>query len=168
MKPRSNRRNGGAVRRGRASAGALCDRARSLSFVWMLAVLQPLAGATPDDPDVPADVVELLDGTKIEGRVVFEDKDKIVVLVGTREREIERAKVAGVQSIAGSLKWRAHFLKGDLSPLVHGESEKINGFFFLLPGLFGVVVVSFTRARESRHLVTGLKSVAKVLGKGFW
>jgi hypothetical protein len=61
-----------------------------------------MAGAQADG--VQGDTVELLDGTKIEGRVVFESDAKVVVRVGSREREIERAKVASVESILRSLR----------------------------------------------------------------
>jgi hypothetical protein len=55
------------------------------------------------------DVVVLQDGTRVEGRVVFESQDKVVVRMGTKDREIEHAKVASVESILRSLhealKW---------------------------------------------------------------
>ncbi len=72
-----------------------------LAIVLLLGVLPAPAGA---QSDVTSDVVELLDGTKIEGRVVFESEEKVVVRVGSREREIERGKVKSVESVARSLR----------------------------------------------------------------
>jgi hypothetical protein len=53
---------------------------------------------------VPADVVTLKSGAKVEGRVVFESDEKVVVRSGSRDREIERGDVAEVESVARSLK----------------------------------------------------------------
>lgn len=39
------------------------------------------------------DKVELADGTRLEGRVVFEDEELLIVRTGTRDREIEKHKV---------------------------------------------------------------------------
>ena len=50
------------------------------------------------------DVVVLQDGARVEGRVVFESQDKVVVRKGTKDREIERAKVKSVESILRSLR----------------------------------------------------------------
>jgi len=95
------REKAGVVRPGvNRRAGALVSRVRSLAFALLVGVLRPMAGT----PNVTPDVVVLVDGTRVEGRVVFEDEDKIVVRVGTRDREIERAKVAEVQSMARSLR----------------------------------------------------------------
>lgn len=58
-----------------------------ISSPLVLALLL-LAGS----PRVP-DQVELADGTKLEGRIVFEDEELLVVRVGTRDREIEKQKV---------------------------------------------------------------------------
>src|SRR5688572_18821550 len=59
-------------------------------------VLALLAGA----PALPArggarvpDRVELADGAKLEGRVVFEDAHSLVLRTGSREREIDKKDV---------------------------------------------------------------------------
>ena len=68
----------------------------------MLASLSVLIlGALAGDAR-PLDRVDLADGTKIEGRVVFEDAKTVVVRVGTREREVERSDVKKVVSRAAS------------------------------------------------------------------
>lgn len=60
----------------------------------------------------PLDVVELAGGSKLEGRVVFEGADEIVLRVGSNERTIPRAKIARYDSRAASVRevherWRA-------------------------------------------------------------
>lgn len=65
----------------------------------MLALLLALCSTLP----APLDVVELVDGTKVEGRVVFDGTKRVVVRNGSRDREIERAKVANVRSASRSL-----------------------------------------------------------------
>jgi PAS domain-containing protein len=64
----------------------------------MLALTLALALAA-----TPGDVVELKDGSKVEGRVVYDGPKRVVVLNGSREREIERSKVASVKSAANDL-----------------------------------------------------------------
>lgn len=51
------------------------------------------------------DEVELSDGTKLEGRVVFEDAQELVLLVSaSRERTLEQTKVKSVRSQTRSLQ----------------------------------------------------------------
>jgi hypothetical protein len=49
------------------------------------------------------DTVELLDGTQLEGRVVLETPERVIVRKGSRDREVERAKVKRVESRAHAL-----------------------------------------------------------------
>lgn len=46
----------------------------------------------------PVDLVELKNGQKVEGRVVFEDGAGVVIRVGSREREIDTKDIAKVDS----------------------------------------------------------------------
>lgn len=49
------------------------------------------------------DLVELLDGDSLKGRVVYEDEDVVVLRVGSHDREIARAEVKSVRSATRSL-----------------------------------------------------------------
>lgn len=51
----------------------------------------------------PQDTVELEGGKKLEGRVVYEDDDVLVLRRGSRDREIELADVVAVDSVARKL-----------------------------------------------------------------
>jgi hypothetical protein len=80
--------------------------------VILAALLLPLlAAAVPSDKRAP-DVVELKNGTKVEGRVLFQDDAQVIVRVGSRDREIPRKEVAIVRSRVGDLhavleRWNA-------------------------------------------------------------
>ena len=50
------------------------------------------------DKDFETDVVTLDKGKPVEGRVVYEDDEKVVVRKGSREKEYDRAKVTNVES----------------------------------------------------------------------
>ena len=70
-------------------------------MLFSLRPLLALSGA--NDKRVP-DVVELKDGTKIEGRVVYEDPSLVVVRSAARDREIAMKDVAVVRSRAADLR----------------------------------------------------------------
>lgn len=60
----------------------------------------------------PLDNLELEGGSKLSGRVVFEDQDEVVLRVGTNERSIPRKKIAKFESRFARLRalhqeWRA-------------------------------------------------------------
>ncbi|HTE05421.1 MAG TPA: DUF1570 domain-containing protein [Planctomycetota bacterium] len=59
----------------------------------------PGAAALADGPDV----VTLTKGSPLKGRVVYEDKDMLLLRVGTKEKQIAQAEIAGVKSITRSL-----------------------------------------------------------------
>jgi hypothetical protein len=69
----------------------------------LLPLLAVLSIAAPGDKRVP-DVVELKDGTKVEGRVVFEDDASVVVRIGARDREIAKKDTSLVRSRTGELR----------------------------------------------------------------
>src|SRR5688572_19759713 len=50
------------------------------------------------------DVVKLRNGTEVEGRVVLETPDKVIVRVGSRDREIPRAEVDTIRSASRALR----------------------------------------------------------------
>jgi hypothetical protein len=62
------------------------------------AFLMALALARPGPGDRPLDHVVLKDGTRIEGRVVLEAEDRVVLRIGTRDRVLDRADVRKVES----------------------------------------------------------------------
>ncbi len=68
----------------------------------LLALLATLALGGGDTR--PLDTVELAGGTKLEGRVVFEDDAAIVLRVGTNERTIPRAKIVRYDSRAAHVR----------------------------------------------------------------
>ncbi len=92
MEPRSRR--GGALLRILAVPGLA---------VPGLAALVPLAApvlfATPGNDRVP-DTVELANGAKIEGRVVFEDATRILLLTGGGEKSFDKKNVKSFRSRA--------------------------------------------------------------------
>jgi small nuclear ribonucleoprotein (snRNP)-like protein len=49
------------------------------------------------------DQVELTDGTTLEGRVIYEDDQEVIVLASSREKSVPRAQVKSVRSLIGSL-----------------------------------------------------------------
>lgn len=57
--------------------------------------------STTASGDPAGDRVELKDGTKVAGRVVYEDDARIVVRAGSRDRELERKNVAVCESRLG-------------------------------------------------------------------
>jgi len=68
----------------------------------MLALL--LALAAPGGDSRPLDTVELEGGAKLQGRVVFEDADEIVLRVGTNERTLSRKKLVRFDSRFADLR----------------------------------------------------------------
>jgi hypothetical protein len=73
------------------------------ALAWIL-VACPLAAAAPQDEDErPLDTVVLEDGEELEGHVLREGDETLLLLVGSREREIPTAKVAEVRSVARSM-----------------------------------------------------------------
>jgi hypothetical protein len=68
-----------------------------------LTVLLALAAFAAGGKRTP-DVVELKDGNKVEGRVVYEDPTLVVVRSGARDREIALKDVTLVRSRAGDLR----------------------------------------------------------------
>lgn len=69
-----------------------------------LAAALPLCFAPPDVPENAPDRVELVEGNTLEGRVLVETGDTLVLLVGTKRQEIPRARVKSVRSAAGSVR----------------------------------------------------------------
>lgn len=63
-----------------------------------------LSAALPAGDERPLDRVELVDGTKLTGRVVHEDAAKVVLRNGSRDRTIERAEIASTHSRLASWK----------------------------------------------------------------
>lgn len=62
-----------------------------------LFALCALAGERPEDR------VLLNDGREVRGHVVYEDDTRVIVRVGSREKELERGEVEGVDSVVRSL-----------------------------------------------------------------
>jgi len=60
----------------------------------------PAPGAARSEPD---DVVELRDGERLVGRVVYEDEEVVVLRNGRREAELASADVVSVRSVERSL-----------------------------------------------------------------
>ena len=52
----------------------------------------------------PSDVVRLTDGNQVEGRVLLEGEEFVVVRVDSKAREIPRAEIASVDSLEGWLR----------------------------------------------------------------
>src|SRR5690242_3873362 len=78
----------------------------------MLALALALAGLAAGGDTRPLDTVELEGGTKLQGRVVFEDQDEIVLRIGSNERSLPRPKVVRFDSRFAELRavherWRA-------------------------------------------------------------
>ncbi len=73
------------------------------------AALVPPAPASPHAVAAPApladtpDVVTLAKGSPLKGRVVYEDKDMLLLRVGTKEKQIAQADITAVESITRSL-----------------------------------------------------------------
>jgi hypothetical protein len=61
-------------------------------------ILGLLLGLAAELPLPAPDEVVLEAGRKLEGRVVYEDEQRIILRVGTRDREIEKQKVASVRA----------------------------------------------------------------------
>ena len=60
--------------------------------------------APVDEDEVPADVVVLANGKSVQGLVLFEDDEEVVIRVGSSERFLERAEVVSVDSTASRLR----------------------------------------------------------------
>lgn len=78
-------------------------------MTWLAATLALCAWI--GDPR-PPDVVELVGGRKLEGRVVYQDAEKLVLRVGSNDKDLAMKEVASVRSRAADLadvvkKWRA-------------------------------------------------------------
>lgn len=75
---------------------------------WRSAVLVALVvGATvarAEDEERGPDKVELSNGTVLEGRVLLVDDARVVLRVGSKERELARADVKEVRSTAGAVR----------------------------------------------------------------
>lgn len=87
---------------------SLLRRAAQATFVAALSVL----AVTSSQRASAQDVVKLVDGREVEGRVVHESPARVVVRVQSKEREIPTAQIAEVRSLARSLAqalelWRA-------------------------------------------------------------
>jgi hypothetical protein len=70
----------------------------------MLALPLALALLAASGDGRPLDTVELEGGSKLQGRVVFEDQDEIVLRVGTNERSLQRKKVVRFDSRFAELR----------------------------------------------------------------
>ncbi|MBK7642137.1 MAG: DUF1570 domain-containing protein [Planctomycetes bacterium] len=68
----------------------------------MLSILFASILLAPGGDSRPLDTVELTNGSKLTGRVVYEDADGIVLLSGSNEREIARDKIARCESRAAA------------------------------------------------------------------
>ncbi|MCY2959352.1 MAG: DUF1570 domain-containing protein [Planctomycetota bacterium] len=64
----------------------------------LLALLAVPAWAEPPSGGRPPDLVVLVDGTRLEGRVVLEEAARVVLRVGTRDRVLERSEIQSVES----------------------------------------------------------------------
>lgn len=69
----------------------------------MLAFLALLLAATPGGFERPKDQLTLRNGKVVHGHLLYEDEGRLILLVGTREREYERAEVAALESVSASL-----------------------------------------------------------------
>lgn len=67
---------------------------------WVLCVCAVAAGRHA----AAQDSVKLLDGREVEGRVVHESKERVVVRIQSKERELAAAQIAEIRSVARSLR----------------------------------------------------------------
>jgi len=70
----------------------------------MSLLLATLVLALPLVEDETLDRIETVEGQEYEGRVVFEDEEKLVLLIGSREKEFALADLAKVRSVNRSLR----------------------------------------------------------------
>jgi len=70
----------------------------------ILALAQPALASLLTGGDRPPDQVVLVDGTRLEGRVVLEDEARIVLRIGSRDRVLDRAQIQSSVSRLGA--WR--------------------------------------------------------------
>jgi hypothetical protein len=70
---------------------------------WVAAALCWAPPQDPGEDERPLDVVVLKDGSELEGHVLREGDQELLLLVGTRERTIPAAEVGEVRSVARSL-----------------------------------------------------------------
>jgi hypothetical protein len=67
------------------------------------ALLLVLAAVSTVADGRPVDRVVLADGRELEGHVVYEDAERVILLEASREREIDRADVQSVDSVVRTL-----------------------------------------------------------------
>ncbi len=67
-------------------------------LIAVLALAGPSAPIASTTGDRPLDQIVLVDGTRLEGRVVLDDATKIVLRIGSRERILQRAEIQSSQS----------------------------------------------------------------------
>lgn len=79
------------------SGGARWSRRLCVALGWSALALGASTAAAQDR-------VRLTDGTAVEGRVVLEAKDRVVVRVGSKDRSVPNAQVAAIDSLARSLR----------------------------------------------------------------
>jgi hypothetical protein len=71
--------------------------------VWAAAALCWAPPQEPEDGERPLDVVVLKDGAELEGHVLREGDEGLLLRVGTRERTIPAAEIGEVRSVSRSL-----------------------------------------------------------------
>jgi hypothetical protein len=124
----------------------------------VLGLLSTRARARADE-DPPLDRVELADGTVLEGRVLLADDARVVLRIGSKEREVARADVKSVRSAAAALRevlaqWE-RIAPGDAAAILDlarfagargltGESE-----------LFAYLVLTLEPANAAAHELLG-------------
>ncbi|HVS18721.1 MAG TPA: hypothetical protein VMT18_08990, partial [Planctomycetota bacterium] len=69
----------------------------------MLTCLALLAGLASGGGDRPKDRIELANGKVVHGHVLYEDEQRLIVQVGTREREFETHELVSVESVGRAL-----------------------------------------------------------------
>lgn len=70
----------------------------------MLAPLALLLATTLGGLERPKDQLTLRNGKVVHGNVLYEDETRVIVLVGTREREYERGEIASLETVGASLE----------------------------------------------------------------
>src|SRR5262249_20126868 len=89
---------------GQASVAPCYAKAGSTVFHRMLfATLLAVLATGNAGTQRPSDLVELSDGTRLEGQVLFEDDRLLVLRSGDRERALRMAEVTFVRSVTRSL-----------------------------------------------------------------
>ncbi len=69
-----------------------------LALLTVLALVPTQSPRPNSSGDRPLDQVVLADGTRLEGRVVFEDASKIVLRIGSRDRVLERPEIQSAET----------------------------------------------------------------------